>query len=81
MALLIDQGSGMGIIGSRCYSRIFVDVGILWDLTLSAILFCWCWLVFLEVVDCFRCSLDVEVFQCVFFGFWVNFLMFLPVDV
>lgn len=42
---------------------------------------CWCWLVFLEVVDCFRGSLDVEVFQRVFIGFWVNFLMFLPVDV
>lgn len=47
----------------------------------ECIFFCWCWLVFLEVVDCFGCSLDVEVFQCVFVGFWVNFLMFLPVDV
>lgn len=27
----VDQGSVMGIIGSRCYSRIFVDVGIFSD--------------------------------------------------
>lgn len=38
----------------------------------------WCFLKLWIVLDTF---FDVEVFQCVFFvGFWVNFLMLLPVD-